>query len=157
MQLTLPSDAAMRTFTPDAPAVLIDLRDPALFAQGHVHGACSLPLASLEARLFELPPPGEWQLSLLGSAEELAAAQTFLAPKGWTAEGRDTDDPATWAAAHQEHTRVPPPSPYRPNSFLSAVLDAAELPAAKDPGLAVDLGCGSGRDAVRSLTAETAR
>lgn len=154
-----------------AKPVLIDLRNSEQYAQRHMPGACSVPLDALETRLFELPPPGEWKLTLLGSSDELEAARNFLTPKGWTADELDTGDPATWAlndvqdtnsdaaaaaAVEAESTALrkapsfDPVSPYRPNSFLAAAMEAVELHASTEPGLAVDLGCGSGRDAVRS-------
>lgn len=135
----------VRTFHPDAPPVLIDLR-----ANGLIYpGACSVPTASLQERLFELPPPGEWPLELVGSADDLAAARDLLEPKGWRPRvilADDADDDVM--TADDDDDSDEPASPYRPNSFLSAALPALELHASDAPGLAVDLGCGSGRDAV---------
>ena len=151
--LVLPTSGAIvlptsgRTFAPDAAAVLIDLRPSA--SPPIADGACAMPLATLEQRLFELPPPGEWPLSLVGSRDELAAARALLQPKGWEVSEIVSDD-------HDALDSLPPStggvqwpsSPYRPNSFLAAALDELELPHADSAGLAVDLGCGSGRDAV---------
>ena len=132
-----------RTFAIDATPVCIDLRPASHATQP---GACSVPLATLERRLFELPPPGEWPLELVGTSEQLAAARELLYPKGWRAREIEIGADASADAAAAAPAAV---SPYRPNSFLAAALDALpELDHAALPGLAVDLGCGSGRDAV---------
>lgn len=147
---------AQRSFVPPSePPVLIDLRSSAEFTHGHLAGACSMPLSELETRMFELPPPGEWPISLVGNANEVAAAQALLSPKGWTAAERalDGDDGA------QLDDRSASAPAWRPNAFLWAVMrELAAMrdsePARKDvsflaaEGTAADLGCGSGRDAV---------
>ena len=144
--LVLPTSG--RSFAPDAAPVLIDLRPSA--SPPIAGGACAMPLATLEERLFELPPPGEWPLSLLGSRDELAAARALLQPKGWeVSETVVSDDQnALDSLPPSSGDAQLPSSPYRPNSFLAAALDEIELPHADSAGLAVDLGCGSGRDAV---------
>ena len=53
------------------PGVVIDLRPNADFANGHFAGSTSLPVSFLRERMFELPPPGEWPLTLVGSAADL--------------------------------------------------------------------------------------
>lgn len=153
---------AGRTFVPDAPPVLVDLRsDIAAARQDPVDGACWLPLQQLEERLFELPPPGEWPLTLIGTRDELDVAHALLTPKGWTAEEMQmpqTSDVGSNVSFSSSGSNPSPASPYRANSFLAAALPELELPDADASGLAVDLGCGSGRDAVymASLLAERA-
>lgn len=126
-----------------APPVLVDLRPQAAFEERHVAGSCSVPLDALRERMFELPPPGEWPLALIGDAHELAAARELLSPKGWRAAELDAAAASTWAGPLSSGASSA--QSWRPNSFLSAVLGAFDFPAA---GAAVDVGCGSGRDAV---------
>ena len=139
--LDLPRDALGRTFAPHAPPVLVDLRQDVYSPP--IDGACKLPLSALKERLFEMPPPGEWPLQLIGSRDELDAAHALLRPKGWDATELVATDSVGGTGESSENA-----TPYRPNSFLSAALPALDLHASDAPGLAVDLGCGSGRDAV---------
>ena len=126
------------------PPVVVDLRPREAFEQCHLSGSSSLPLTSLRARLFELPPPGEWPLTLVGSAAELETARALLLPKGWEFEERHADDSAFWEGAASESG--PDSAPLlRPNAFLASALRQVDLPEA---GAAIDVGCGSGRDAV---------
>lgn len=146
--LQLSACALGRSFTPDAPSVLVDLRT---LPHDSVAGACDLPLPQLKERLFELPPPGEWPLTLIGSRSELDVAHSLLRPKGWQAEEliRDSGEQRSRSAHDDGSSEAEvPASPYRANSFLSAVLPALDLHGSEEAGLAVDLGCGSGRDAV---------
>lgn len=134
-----------RSFCAGEPPVLVDLRPTAEFEAKHLAGACSLPLDSLRERMFELPPPGEWPLSLIGDESDLAAAREILEPRGWQPLSLDAADADTWADRELTSGASTAQS-WRPNSFLAAVLRAVELPS--DGGAAVDVGCGSGRDAV---------
>ena len=134
-----------RSFLPKEPPVVVDLRARTAFAERHLEGACHLPVAELQTRMYELPPPGEWPLALVGSREELDTADSLLRPKGWTASLCDVDDEATWRNQPQGAGPDSAPS-WRPNSFLAAVLrEVSPLPSC---GIAVAVGCGSGRDAV---------
>jgi SAM-dependent methyltransferase len=141
--LILPTDALGRTFAPNASPVRIDLRS----GVRTVSDACSVPVEELEARLYELPPPGEWPLELIGSRAQLTAAQEVLGPKGWDVKTSVVDDNGVSSSDSVSSEELL--SPFRPNSFLHSALSAVdELHAADEAGLAVDLGCGSGRDAV---------
>ena len=142
--ITAPSP---RTFVPERePAVIIDLRSRAEYAERHLSGASSIPLASLAERLYTLPPPAEWPLELVGSRAELADACDFLRPRGWDPILRDAAEPSTWARTPTERGDTSAPS-WRPNSFLHAAMREAR-PDVDGPAAALDLGCGSGRDAV---------
>ena len=161
--LTLPTDALGRTFMPHAPAVTLDLRPTASFEDRHVRDAYSVPLGTLEERLFELPPPGEWPLEIMGPREALDEANALLQPKGWTPKEIDTEADPGWADLRPTAVGLDGvlPSPYRPNSFLAAALEAIQDDVAGEDaaeqreteGLALDLGCGSGRDAVHIASA----
>ena len=143
--LTVP--CATRSFAPKAqPPVLIDLRPRDDYIRQHLASSSSMPVSELELRMFELPPPGEWPLTLLGSDEQIAQAQALIKPRGWMAEEL-VARPSTWNLAE---VRSGPPeqlTPHmRPNSFLASIVQSvgSQLPT----GAAVDVGCGSGRDAV---------
>ena len=126
------------------PNVVIDLRPNAAFANGHLAGSTSLPVSSLRERMFELPPPGEWPLTLVGSAADLATARELLYSKGWSATETLIAEGDGWAQAHEAGLQSA--SCLRPNAFLAAVLEELERP--ESGGAAIDVGCGSGRDAV---------
>ena len=141
-----------RSFTPpDEPAVVVDLRSRAEFRACHLEGSASVPSGELSALLYTLPPPAEWPVTLLGTREQLAEAQALLQPKGWSAKELLVEriselerlGPTT---AGDDSAPTGPPT-WRPNSFLAAVLRSQQL-AAPPAGLVVDVGCGSGRDAV---------
>ena len=150
-RLLLPTSAVAPTRDP----VCIDLRPAAAYRRGHRAGSANVPLEDLETRLFELPPPGEWALTLVGAREDLASARAFLGPKGWQADEADIALPSVarslTAVGNAERGAR---SPFRPNAFLAAALEALTLSGtgalngANESGLSLDLGCGSGRDAV---------
>jgi SAM-dependent methyltransferase len=115
-----------------------------------VVGAANIPVASLQQRLFELPPPGEWPLHLIGAADELGQATSLLQSKGWTPQLIENSAGSS-ATAHLGDVISGPSDAqaWRPNSFLAAVCRSlGRLPFEEQPGLVLDLGCGSGRDAV---------
>lgn len=139
--------ASRRTFTPpDEPPVLLDLRPREDYADCHLEGSSSLPLAELAKELFTLPPPGEWPMTLVGSREQIAEAQTLLQPKGWAAAELEANDAASLRRCGTTVDGQDSAPTWRPNSFLAAVLRSQ--PALPPAGVAVDVGCGSGRDAV---------
>ena len=55
-QIPRVSPADAKTALDAGSAVFVDVRDPASYANGHIPGARSLPLAGLEAQLGELDP-----------------------------------------------------------------------------------------------------
>ena len=114
---------------------LLDPRPPE-DAQAHpIPGAVNIPFAGLRLRVHELPPKGEL-LRIAGPPELAAEVVAWLERSGRRAvpagalDGQAEPAPA---AAHRL---------WRPNAFLAAVLPRLPL------GRALDLGCGSGRDAV---------
>ena len=141
-----------RSFTPpDEPAVVVDLRPRAEFRACHLEGSASVPSDELSALLYTLPPPAEWPVSLLGTREQLAEAQALLQPKGWSAKEllveRASELERLGPTSAGDDSAATGPPTWRPNSFLAAVLRSQQL-AAPPAGLVVDVGCGSGRDAV---------
>lgn len=123
-----------------ARALLLDARGPEAFARGHLPGAGRIASAEFRERRAELPPRTATVLVVhddAGAAREAAETLARLgyrdvrwldAPLGALPEGRADTGPAA---------RL-----WRPSPFLERVRPL--LPA----GRALDLACGSGRDAV---------
>jgi len=143
----------------DAPGPVLDVRTAAEFAERHLRGAAHIPLAELSARLYELPPMHSAPLRLFGDSSQLAAAQEILEGRGWKVDEPllDSGSDAAWEAGPTESgpraSRI-----WQPNEFLlevwPKVTAALELTAAQESSsvkrkkVAVDVGCGSGRDLV---------
>ena len=85
-------DGGGRTFAPHASPIIVDLRPTSAFAEHHLLDANSVPIADLKRRMYELPPPGEWPIELLGEAHEISRAQELLTPRGWTCAELDAAD-----------------------------------------------------------------
>lgn len=64
-------------------AVVLDVREPEEYAEGHVAGARSLPLSGLPARVTEVPADQVVYLVCQGGGRSAQAAELL------TAEGRD--------------------------------------------------------------------
>ncbi len=109
----------------------LDPRTASEFDAAPIGHAVNIPLGQLSARTHELPPRSE-TIRVVGPAE---LAHT---PGDWLTEnGREAQVARDWRPGNSRRGRL-----WQPNAFLSTVLD--QLP----PGKALDLGCGSGRDAV---------
>lgn len=52
---TLSPSGYQAQFTSNTPHVLLDVRTPAEFAEGHIPGALNIPVDSLQSRLSEVP------------------------------------------------------------------------------------------------------
>eukprot|EP00667_Euglena_gracilis_P015172 EG_transcript_15749 len=140
---------------------LLDVRPRARFEHQRLSGAANIPVAELRTRLFELPAPAAGPLCLLAEDEAAAtlaadilltakwevAHVVFDRPELWKDLSRDGEALATGAA----YVRMWRPSPlvedwlaHTPASRPGAAAGSVPRP----PPLALDLGCGSGRDAV---------
>ncbi len=103
-----------------------------------IGGAVYIPLEALASRQHELPPPHR-------AVKVVRACAAAYGALGWLhARGR--------CAELAESEAVPPPTPnaryrlWEPNAFLQEILALYPLP--KPTPLVLDLGCGSGREAV---------
>ncbi|MBX3117488.1 MAG: methyltransferase domain-containing protein [Fimbriimonadaceae bacterium] len=107
--------------------------------------AVSIPLDEIEKRPYELPDKST-PILVAGPEGYAAAAVEMLWSLGRAAEGVDEsncsyfDEPTTEANAGDEDRR--PGRLWEPNDFLAERLKVLQ------PGRALDLGCGSGRDAL---------
>lgn len=82
----------------DTTALLIDVREPVEYAEGHVPGAVNLPQADLATRLDELPREQPIFVICQGGYRSLRAAQ-FLKQMGLERVGSVTGGTSAWAAA----------------------------------------------------------
>ena len=122
------------------PSALLDVRDEAAFAAGHVANSGSLPAADLADRRSELPPRERPLVVLAGTAEAARAAADTLS----TMLYRDVawlDAPLDSLGALATST-APPARLWQPNAFLTSIL--GDIPR----GRAADLAAGAGREAV---------
>ena len=122
-------------------SVLLDVGSEEDFLEGHVPGACHLPADALASRGHELPP--RWRPLLLtardAAARESAAAR--LRDDGRRGVFIVDEDPRTWPGRLETG---PPRCPaWEPRPVLLRAV-----PPARPDRRALDLACGSGRQAV---------
>jgi rhodanese-related sulfurtransferase len=84
-------------------AVLLDVREPQEFADGHVPGARNLPQAELATRLSELPRDRPLYLICQGGFRSLRAAQ-FLSQMGFQDVASVQGGTEGWRAAQKTLT-----------------------------------------------------
>lgn len=123
------------------PGVLVlDVRDEAAFAAGHLAGAGRLSPAEFEPHRAELPPRDVEVLVVHDAPEQACDAAQALAAMGYE---RVAWLDAPLAALEGGHTATGAPARlWRPSPFLERVHPL--LPA----GRVLDLACGSGRELV---------
>jgi tellurite methyltransferase len=135
---------------PGAPGrAVLDVRDAAAFAAGHLAGCGHLPLAELRERRAELPPRGTPILVVAARGPEAAEAAAAIEAMGYAGvaflDGPLAELPGGLA------DRGPAARLWRPARFLEEVLPgllaALPRPAGSAPA-ALDVACGAGRDAV---------
>lgn len=137
--IVAPEEVAARRSGARPPAVL-DTRDEAAFAAGHLEGAGNVPEPELEIRRAELPPRDHPVLVVAADRGGAEAAAARLHDMGYA----DVDH----VAANAERipgglaSTAPPARLWRPAPFLERVLPGIRR------GRAADLAAGSGREAV---------
>ncbi len=117
-----------------------------------------MALVQLPARMFELPPPYDVPLRLFGSDEQVAEAAAMLRQRGWgvhqtiavSGSGSGSGLGAELCTSDVERGDASRPV-WRPTPFLQEVfmLESVQAWLSSTPeGLAIDVGCGAGRDLV---------
>lgn len=128
---------------------IIDIRSREDFEKGHLAGATSLPADVLPQLLCALPPRdinNAVKLALATSSDDtaqVAEAQRVMESSGYAV--------TRVIRANEDFTdKSPSRRIWRPNSSLECVVGRIEDLARKDkmPLTALDIACGSGRDAV---------
>jgi len=130
---------------PQAP-VLLDVREAAVFAAGHLAGSGHLPRAELLERRAELPPRERSLLVLADDPGEAAAAAEALEAMGYADVAWLKTPLERLPGGHDD--RAPAARLWQPAPFLAEVLPVILAAGALAPGRAADLAAGSGRDAV---------
>jgi glyoxylase-like metal-dependent hydrolase (beta-lactamase superfamily II) len=96
--LPVPEIAADALEAPPADAMLVDVREPAEYARGHVPGALSLPQADLASRLEELPRDRPLLLICRTGSRSQRAAQ-YLLQMGFAHVANIAGGTLAWRAA----------------------------------------------------------
>jgi SAM-dependent methyltransferase len=135
----------VRALSPDealrrsAGTVWLDVRGEDAFRDGHLPGAGNVPLVEWDERRHELPPRALAITVVADDPRDAAEAARRLEAARYTSVAY-LDAP--WSAVERTSDTGPPRRLWRPAPFLEEVLP--ELPR----GHALDVACGSGRDAV---------
>ena len=123
-------------------AALVDVRSRSAFLRTHLAESVSIPAAVLLRRLFLLPPRDREIVVIARDGRRAAAAARELAARGWTRALWLDGSPRQFP--QRLRRRGPAPNQaWRPSPLLQEFLD--RLPR---DGTALDLACGSGREAV---------
>ena len=131
--------------TPPDVSPLVDVRAEADFVLGHAPAAAGIPLEELAGRTHELPPREAPVCVTDADPRRAEEAAAFLRLRGHavTVVGWD---PAAATESGPSHVRL-----WGPNPFLVEAVERIgreRAGAAANPGRALDLACGCGRDAV---------
>ena len=116
---------------------VLDVRSEGEYQRGHAPGSVNIPAEELPARMHELPPKGETLLVYHGNREQCARVVGLLRERGYEAMGVEM------AAGELTETGAGSAQLWRVSPLLEEALAVARA------GMkVVDLGCGSGREAV---------
>lgn len=139
----------MTCYNPELP--LVDVRGFEAFQESHIKAATHLPWPELKQRMNELPARPA-KLQLLADNLYLEEAQSFLIKKGYE---------VNWSLPASDYQSFVKNSPglavsgtesqvvWSPSSLVEAfVTEYANHPSSDTKPLALDIGCGGGRDAV---------
>jgi tellurite methyltransferase len=120
-----------------------DPRPEAEAAADPIPGACNLPLDELADRMAELPPKDR-PVAVLATGRLARSASKALEDCGRVPSPSPTaEDPGDSVGVGDSKRRL-----WRPNEFLSEVLPQIEVSGRGRRGRALDLACGSGREAL---------
>jgi SAM-dependent methyltransferase len=122
--------------------VYLDVRPVEAYVRGHAAAAASIPLEELEDRVHELPPAGVTLVLLDDDDRRLARALEWFAGRRHVCRAELPGERAALpVVAGPSRVRL-----WRPHALLERAVALAQPVA---PGaIAIDVACGSGRDAV---------
>jgi tellurite methyltransferase len=129
---------------------LLDLREAACYQHGHHHDASHLPFADLILRRHELPLPGAHLQLCHSDAGELAQARAMLEQWGYLVTACwlvDAPMLQKWQQQERYCTGTSSRRLWLPSATLSLAVERFAAPL-QQPAPALDLACGSGRDAL---------
>lgn len=118
--------------------LLLDVRSAADFTAGHLPQAASIPLETLNARVHELPERCVPICLLDDDAARLQSAQAMLQARGYQTTFRLVS-PADCTESGPSRVHL-----WQPNPLLLQAMNSYPAPLA---ARALDLACGTGRDA----------
>jgi rhodanese-related sulfurtransferase len=125
---------------------IIDVRPAAAFIAGHLPGAASVPLEEIAARVHELPPRAGPLLVYDADPTRAAAAAAALTARGFAAievaSGAPPLEDGTSLETGPSRARL-----WRPAPFVAECVPTL-LAGGAAGGLVLDLGMGTGRNAV---------
>ena len=126
---------------------LIDVRSRKDFESGHLLGSTSIPIDELPQRLYELPPPFDEPVGIFASDKsQLEAARQVLEKHRWNINREILSSDSGSFVTGLSSRPV-----WKPNELLFSFLNSERGRAwysNRDSGVALDIGCGAGRDAV---------
>jgi len=130
------SDDGANAFPTGEAEPILDVRPEDLFRGGHLPEAASIPADELPSRLHELPPAGQ-RLTVVADADGRLRVEPLLGRRYELLWVDPEDVPPSRRVRGESRGRL-----WRPTALLAAWIDRVPV------GGALDLGCGSGRDAV---------
>jgi tellurite methyltransferase len=134
-------------FVTDSEPPLLDVRAEADFLRAHRSGAVNIPLEDLGERAHELPPRAVAMRVYDSDARRARRAADLLRARGRGVEVVVSG--ADWLASGPTESGRSTRRLWRPHGLLVEALDLFEREATRaSPRRAVDVACGSGRDAV---------
>ncbi|HEV2690175.1 MAG TPA: rhodanese-like domain-containing protein, partial [Bryobacteraceae bacterium] len=126
---------------------ILDVRPEVDFLAGHLARSASIPLEELARRVHELPPENEAIGVFDSDAGRVQRALEFLQRRGhevWSIQF----DPGRLSERGPARTQL-----WQPSGFLVEAIDRIRATGSSNPGRpALDVACGSGRDAVYLAT-----
>lgn len=137
---------------------IIDLRDFLYFSKFHFVGASSFPFSELKESLFELPPRGSSLILVSDSVSTLLEGKNFLLEHKYVIEEEivvDNEENSFWEQVKSgkfcgiEQNSSFSKRLWKACSFLEEFVSLVKkLLISKTQFTAIDLACGSGRDAI---------
>jgi SAM-dependent methyltransferase len=119
---------------------ILDLRRGPVYQRQHIPEAASIPAAEIPTRIHELPPKWRELILVSDQAREARQIADLLRQRGWLRAVALTESvegwPGPWAAGPPERVL------WEPTPVVRRWAPSMQL------GRVLDLGCGSGRDAV---------